>query len=126
MFRSMFKTRMKKRYLLALLLVVPFVNAKSSFDKKELRDMLNGHELSGSPWVFEESDDITHFKFLREERNQEYLEYFVYMSLRAEKACHNVLSLITINTSNDKLESVDMVHHAPAKRCLTYVEFKNP
>ncbi|WP_422386137.1 hypothetical protein [Enterovibrio norvegicus] len=122
----MIKSLLKKRYALALLLVVPFVHAKSSFDKEEVRSMLNGHELSGSPWVFEESDEINHFMFLREERNQEYLEYFVYMSLRAEKACHNVLSLITINTSNDELESVDMVHHAPAKRCLTYVEFKNP
>ncbi|WP_371978556.1 hypothetical protein [Enterovibrio norvegicus] len=122
----MIKSLLKKRYVLALLLVVPFVHAKSSFDKEEVRSMLNGHELSGSPWVFEESDEINHFMFLREERNQEYLEYFVYMSLRAEKACHNVLSLITINTSNDELESVDMVHHAPAKRCLTYVEFKNP
>ncbi|MEZ8142099.1 hypothetical protein A1OQ_15570 [Enterovibrio norvegicus FF-162] len=122
----MLKTGMKKNCLLALLLVAPFVNAKSTFDQSELRTMLNGHELSGSPWVFEESDEINYFTFLREERNQEYLEYFVYMSLRAEKACHNVLSLITINTHSDELESVDMVHHAPAKRCLTYKEFKNP
>ncbi|OEE67866.1 hypothetical protein A1OO_19200 [Enterovibrio norvegicus FF-33] len=122
----MFKTGMKKSGLLALLLVAPFVTAKSSFDQAEVRTMLNGHALSGSPWVFEESDEINYFTFLREERNQEYLEYFVYMSLRAEKACHNVLSLITINTDSDELESVDMVHHAPAKRCLTYNEFKNP
>lgn len=110
----------------AMVLVSPLALAKSDFTQAEIRKLINGHELSGSPWVFEESDEINHFKFLREERNQEYLEYFVYMSLRAEKACHNVLSLITINMNNDEVEAVDMVHHAPAPRCLTYTEFKNP
>lgn len=116
----------KKLSVIALFLVVPFANAKSDFTWKEIRSMINGHELSGSPWVFEESDEINHFKLLREERNQEYLEYFVYMSLKGEKACHNILNLITINMKSDEVESVDMVHHAPAKHCLTYTEFKNP
>jgi len=126
MLRITLETVIKKMCLLTLLLPVSFVNAESSFDEQKVRDMLNGHELSGSPWVFEEKDEINNFTFLREERNQEYLEYFVYMSLRTDKACHNSLILITINTSNNELESADMVHHAPAKRCLTYKEFKNP
>ena len=122
----MFRKMLLALIMAAVMLVSSQTFAKSDFSQAEIRTLINGHELSGSPWVFEESDEINHFKFLREERNQEYLEYFVYMSLRAEKACHNVLSLITINMNSDEVEAVDMVHHAPAPRCLTYTEFKNP
>lgn len=116
----------KTRLLTLAALVSTSVSANIDYDQQTLREMMNGHDFSGTPWVFEESDDIRNFTFLRDERRDQYVEYFVYMSLKAEKACHNTLGLITIDTESNTLLSVDMVHHAPSKRCLTYTEFKNP
>ena len=92
----------------------------------EIIQMLLGQEYSGTPWVFEYREEFVNFMFLREESRRQYTEYFVYMSLQAEKACHNTLGLITIDDKSNALVSADMVHHAPSKRCLSYQEFKNP
>ena len=93
---------------------------------QDLKQLLIGHEYSGTPWVFENENEFSNFLQLREETRGKYKEYFIYMSLSADNACHNTLGLITIDTGDDKVMSVDMVHHAPAKKCLSYTEFKNP
>lgn len=87
---------------------------------------LIGKSYSGTPWVFEHENEFTQFELLRDETRGEYTELFVYMSLQGEKACHNTLGLITLNSTTEDILSVDMVHHAPAKACLTYQQFKNP
>lgn len=98
------------------------------FDNKKL-DLINrliGKSYSGTPWVFESTEEFTQFEILRNVERGDYSELFVYMSLQAERACHNTLGLITTNKSTNEILSVDMVHHAPAKKCLTYDQFKNP
>ena len=94
--------------------------------EQELKAMLIGKDYGGTPWVFEQPDEFANFELLRREERNDFTEYFVYMSLRADNACHNTLGLITVDTKGQSVLSADMVHHAPAKRCLSYQEFKNP
>jgi ABC-type uncharacterized transport system ATPase subunit len=93
---------------------------------KDIINMVLGKSYQGTPWVFEHEDEFSNVKLLRVEERDQYRELFVYMSLQGERACHNTLGLISIDMDKDEVISVDMVHHAPAKRCLTYKEFKNP
>jgi len=119
---------MRKLLLAIFLAPMAFTAIASSFDQEKLQLMnrLIGKSYSGTPWVFEDVQEFTQFEFLRNEERGDYSEMFVYMSLQGERACHNTLGLITINMNTDEILSVDMVHHAPAKVCLTYHQFKNP
>ena len=112
-------------FLLGALVSVGAAYAAEPSDQ-ELITMLIGKDYGGTPWVFEKPDEFPNFKRLRREERNDLTEYFVYMSLRAPNACHNTLGLITVDARGKSVLSADMVHHAPAKRCLTYEEFKNP